>query len=90
MTESQGHENGAGGEASPLGYSPIDLSAYPPLMTLSEVQEVLRCSRQTIRRRVSEGVIQGVRTERILLVVRASLQQYVEAHLVAVPTAAVS
>lgn len=56
----------------------VDLSAYPPLLRMREVGGILRCSEQTVRRRMREGKLTYIRGEKGPLIVRDSVQRYLE------------
>jgi predicted site-specific integrase-resolvase len=60
----------------------IDLSGYPLLLKMKEAQAIMRCSEQTVRRRMRQGRLSYVRGENGPLILRESLQRYLEERLV--------
>jgi hypothetical protein len=60
----------------------IDLSEYPLLLKMREVQGIMRCSEQTVRRRMRQGRLSYVKGENGPLILRESLRRYLEERLV--------
>lgn len=52
------------------------LSDYPPLMTVEEVSEVMRCCTQVIRRLIREDRIKVVKAGRRYLLAKPSIIEY--------------
>lgn len=60
----------------------IDLSELPLFLTMKEVGRVLRCSEQSVRRRLRRGKLSYVKDETSVLIPREALRRYLEERLV--------
>ena len=54
-------------------------AALPSLLTLDEAADVLRCSRKTVQRRISEGALPVVRIGRTCRVNEDDLRKFIRA-----------
>ena len=54
-------------------------AALPSLLTLDEAADVLRCSRKTVQRRISEGALPVVRIGRTFRVNEDDLRKFIRA-----------
>jgi hypothetical protein len=59
----------------------IDLSGYPPLLKIKEVQDIMRCSEQTVRWRMRRGRLSYHKGENAPLILRKGLRRYREERL---------
>ncbi len=59
-----------------------DLSAYPPMLTISQVAEVLGYSTRSTKRRIHDGELTHVKDGRLVRVPREALLAYMSDRLV--------